>query len=207
MDIDGNYVGGGVCQDCQVQYCSTHMYNWIHIMLINCLYNLPIILQIHYRYSSQYSYCTKFSSVKIRLSLVTLRFLYFLFLSFVQDNTQGINCEKCKSYFFRPEGKSQGDKNACKGNGRPKDTKVSFTAWGMSSYTSGVDFSECNCSIAGTKNVTLPGVLYLDCLRDDNTTAPRPGMVCTLITRNQCVSLDSRQTYLQTCKDVLAYLF
>ena len=37
----------------------------------------------------------------------------------------------------------------------------------------------CNCSVAGTKNATLPGVLYLDCLKDENTAPPRPGMVST----------------------------
>lgn len=37
----------------------------------------------------------------------------------------------------------------------------------------------CNCSVAGTENATLPGVLYLDCLRDENTVPPHPGMVST----------------------------
>lgn len=37
----------------------------------------------------------------------------------------------------------------------------------------------CNCSVAGTKNATLPGVLHLDCLRDENTAPPYPGMVST----------------------------
>ena len=46
---------------------------------------------------------------------------------------------------------------------------------------------DCNCSVAGTKNATLPGVLYLDCLRDENTAPPRPGMVST--DQQTCVDL------------------
>ncbi|XP_078373908.1 laminin subunit alpha-like [Oculina patagonica] len=66
-----------------------------------------------------------------------------------QDNTTGINCEKCTLYFYRPRNTSHWKKDACKA---------------------------CNCSVEGTKNATLPGVLYLDCLRDENTVPPRPGM-------------------------------
>jgi len=33
--------------------------------------------------------------------------------------------------------------------------------------------------VAGTKNATLPGVLHLDCLRDENTAPPYPGLVRT----------------------------
>ena len=45
----------------------------------------------------------------------------------------------------------------------------------------------CNCSMAGTKNATLPGVLYRDCLRDENTAPPHPGMVST--DEQTCVDL------------------
>ena len=48
----------------------------------------------------------------------------------------------------------------------------------------------CNCSVAGTKNATLPGVLYLDCLRDENTAPPRPGMVST--DQQACVDLKNK---------------
>ena len=37
--------------------------------------------------------------------------LIFIF----QHNTQGINCEKCEVYFFRPVDKNQSDPDACKG--------------------------------------------------------------------------------------------
>lgn len=32
-----------------------------------------------------------------------------------QHNTQGINCEKCEDYFYRPMGKNQTDADACNG--------------------------------------------------------------------------------------------
>ena len=48
----------------------------------------------------------------------------------------------------------------------------------------------CNCNVAGTKNATLPGVLYLDCLRDENTAPPRPGMVST--DQQTCVDLKNK---------------
>jgi len=31
-----------------------------------------------------------------------------------QDNTQGINCEKCKPFYFRPSGVDAIDKDACR---------------------------------------------------------------------------------------------
>lgn len=37
--------------------------------------------------------------------------IFFIF----QHNTQGINCEKCEVYFFRPVDKNQSDPDACKG--------------------------------------------------------------------------------------------
>jgi len=40
-----------------------------------------------------------------------------------------------------------------------------------------VFWTECNCSVEGTRNVTLPGVLYLDCIRDDTVVPTHPGMV------------------------------
>lgn len=48
----------------------------------------------------------------------------------------------------------------------------------------------CNCSVAGTKNATLPGVLYLDCLRDENTVPLRPGMVSALsVSIHNCLTM------------------
>lgn len=48
----------------------------------------------------------------------------------------------------------------------------------------------CNCSVAGTKNATLPGVLYLDCLRDENTVPLRPGMVSALsVSIRNCLTM------------------
>lgn len=39
-------------------------------------------------------------------------------LFFSKDNTQGINCEKCKEYFYRSPGRNQSDVDACQGNER-----------------------------------------------------------------------------------------
>ncbi|XP_068694373.1 laminin subunit beta-1-like isoform X2 [Montipora foliosa] len=66
-----------------------------------------------------------------------------------QDNTEGINCEKCKPFYFRPQSKSPGDKDACQ---------------------------HCNCSVEGTKNLTLQGVQYLDCFRNDTALHSHQGM-------------------------------
>lgn len=44
--------------------------------------------------------------------------------------------------------------------------------------------------MAGTKNATLPGVLYLDCLRDENTVPLRPGMVSALsVSIHNCLTM------------------
>lgn len=57
-----------------------------------------------------------------------------------KDNTEGINCQRCITSYYRESGKSQWDKDACQA---------------------------CNCFQNGTKNITRNGVQYLDCVRDD----------------------------------------
>lgn len=37
-----------------------------------------------------------------------------------QDNTDGINCEKCKPFFYRPEGRGVTEKNTCQGKSNRK---------------------------------------------------------------------------------------
>ena len=37
---------------------------------------------------------------------------------FSKHNTQGINCEKCKEYFYRSPGRNQSDVDACQGNAK-----------------------------------------------------------------------------------------
>lgn len=39
-------------------------------------------------------------------------YLFFIFL-FFQDNTEGINCEKCKMSYYRPRNKAREHKDAC----------------------------------------------------------------------------------------------
>ena len=61
--------------------------------------------------------------------------------------------------------------------------------WSKSWYVAFL-LAACNCSVAGTKNATLPGVLYLDCLRDENTVPLRPGMVSALsVSIHNCLTM------------------
>ena len=47
--------------------------------------------------------------------VVILDYFTFNSLSLSQHNSRGINCEKCKEFFYRPLGKSQADIDACQG--------------------------------------------------------------------------------------------
>ncbi|XP_048583639.1 laminin-like protein epi-1 [Nematostella vectensis] len=66
-----------------------------------------------------------------------------------KHNTEGINCERCRPLYYRPENRSQNAVDACE---------------------------SCNCSEAGSRDHALPGVLHLDCLRDVNVSETmKPG--------------------------------
>ncbi|XP_028399262.1 laminin subunit gamma-1-like [Dendronephthya gigantea] len=56
-----------------------------------------------------------------------------------KDNTEGINCQRCVPKFYREQGKSHWEKDACQ---------------------------PCDCFVNGTDNTTRNGVEYLDCVRD-----------------------------------------
>lgn len=60
----------------------------------------------------------------------TLSIKLFLFSSFFsKHNTQGINCEKCKEYFYRSPGRNQSDVDACQGNERKHGLYCSNKNW------------------------------------------------------------------------------
>ena len=41
---------------------------------------------------------------------------HFLIVVFLfQHDTQGVNCEECKDYFYRPQGRNHSDANSCQG--------------------------------------------------------------------------------------------
>ncbi|CAB4036359.1 Hypothetical predicted protein, partial [Paramuricea clavata] len=61
-----------------------------------------------------------------------------------QDNTEGINCQRCITKYYREGGKSHWDNDACQ---------------------------RCDCFVNGTMNTTRNGVEYLDCVRDDEEAA------------------------------------
>ncbi|KAK3731434.1 hypothetical protein QZH41_013619, partial [Actinostola sp. cb2023] len=56
-----------------------------------------------------------------------------------QHNTEGVNCEKCMPFFYRPANRSRYIANVCEG---------------------------CGCSVSGSRNSSHSGVLFLDCLRE-----------------------------------------
>jgi len=63
-----------------------------------------------------------------------------------QHETEGLNCEKCKDYFYRPVGKNKSDADACQA---------------------------CLCNLNGTTNVT--GLSFGDCIKDENALSVHPG--------------------------------
>lgn len=56
----------------------------------------------------------------------------------MQHNTEGINCEKCQKYFYRPSNVDPSSPDAC---------------------------PACNCNPAGSR-ATGQGISYLECVRD-----------------------------------------
>ncbi|XP_028406846.1 laminin subunit beta-1-like [Dendronephthya gigantea] len=65
-----------------------------------------------------------------------------------KHNTDGINCEKCKTNFYRPVSQSKTSFDSCK---------------------------ECGCNPAGT--IAHPNMTYLDCVRDEDTAKLHSGKI------------------------------
>ncbi|XP_029199679.2 laminin subunit alpha-like [Acropora millepora] len=63
-----------------------------------------------------------------------------------QHNTQGINCEECKDYFYRPHGRNHSDVNACEA---------------------------CLCNLNGTANVS--SLSFGGCVKDETVLSLHPG--------------------------------